>query len=82
MAMAIIKLADAVYTLSHPENDRDVTEHVQQYTLQDASLMRQTHISVSFWTCEKTHTSCAHDDKRLPPEYALTSQSFSRWDKV
>ena len=40
------------YTLSHPENDRDVTDCVQEYTLQDASFMRQ---SLSFWTCEKTH---------------------------
>ena len=27
------------YTLSHPENDCDVTEHAQGYTLQDASFM-------------------------------------------
>ena len=25
------------YTLSHPQNDRDVTDHAQGYTLQDAS---------------------------------------------
>ena len=30
------------YTLSHPENDRDVTERAQRYTLQEASLMRQS----------------------------------------
>ena len=30
------------YTLSHPENDRDVTDCVQEYTLQDASIMRQS----------------------------------------
>ena len=30
-----------LYTLSHPENDHDVTERVQEYTLQDASFMRQ-----------------------------------------
>ena len=24
------------YTLSHPENDRDVTDRVQEYPLQDA----------------------------------------------
>ena len=28
------------YTLSHPENDCDVTERTQGYTLQDASFMR------------------------------------------
>ena len=28
------------YTLSHPENDHDVTEHAKLYTLQDASFMR------------------------------------------
>ena len=28
------------------------------------------------------NTQVARDDKRLPPEYALTSRSFSRWDKV
>ena len=30
----------STYTLSHPENDRDVTDRVQEYTLQDASFMR------------------------------------------
>ena len=30
------------YTLSHPENDRDVTDRVQEYTLQDTSFMRQS----------------------------------------
>ena len=30
----------------------------------------------------RKHTSCTRDDKRLPPEYALMSRSFSRWDKV
>ena len=30
------------YTLSHPENDCDVTERVQEYTLQDASFMHQS----------------------------------------
>ena len=30
------------YTLSHPENDRDVTERAQGNTLQDASFMRQS----------------------------------------
>ena len=33
------------YTLSHPENDRDVTERIQEYTLQDASFMRQSRCS-------------------------------------
>ena len=30
-----------MYTLSHPENDRDVTERAQGYMLQDASFMHQ-----------------------------------------
>ena len=30
------------YTLSHPENDHDVTECAQGYTRQDASFMRQS----------------------------------------
>ena len=34
------------YTLSHPENDRDVTESAQEYTLQDASFIRQSRCSV------------------------------------
>ena len=34
-----------VYTLSHPENDRDVTERAQGYTVQDASFMRQSRCS-------------------------------------
>ena len=33
------------YTLSHPENDVDVTEPVQECMLQDASLMRQSQCS-------------------------------------
>ena len=36
---------ETVYTLSHPENDRDVTERVQEYTLQYASFMRQSRCS-------------------------------------
>ena len=32
------------YTFSHPENDRDVTDRVQEYTLQDASFMRQSRL--------------------------------------
>ena len=34
-----------VYTLSHPENVRDVTDRVQEYTLQDASFVRQSRCS-------------------------------------
>ena len=30
------------YTLSHLENDRDVTERAKGYTLLDASFMRQS----------------------------------------
>ena len=33
------------YTLSHPENDREVTERAQGYTMQDASFMRQSRCS-------------------------------------
>ena len=33
------------YTLSHPENDREVTDRVREYTLQDASFMRQSRCS-------------------------------------
>ena len=36
---------DISYTLSHPENDRDVTDLVQEYTLQDAFFMRQSRCS-------------------------------------
>ena len=61
-----------VYTLSHPENDRDVTDRVQEYTLQDTSFMRQ---SVFLFERVRKHTSCVRDDKRLPLEYALTSRS-------
>ena len=35
-----VSLNNGNYTLSHPENDRDVTERAQGYTLQDASFMR------------------------------------------
>ena len=37
--------SEDVYTLSHHENDRDVTERAQGYTLQDASFMRQSRCS-------------------------------------
>ena len=33
------------YTLSHPENNRDVTERAHGYTLQDTSFMRQSRCS-------------------------------------
>ena len=39
------KKSRTVYTLSNPENDRDVTDRVQEYTLQDASFMRQSRCS-------------------------------------
>ena len=39
------KLLNQYYTLSHPENDCDVTERAQGYTLQDASFMRQSRCS-------------------------------------
>ena len=42
-----------MYTLSYSENDRDVTERVQECMLQDASFMRQP--GVSFWMREKAH---------------------------
>ena len=61
----------AYYTLSHPKNDRDVTERAHGYT----SCMRNP---VPFFKAlEKTH-GFARDNKRLPPEYALTSWSFLR----
>ena len=41
-----------------------------------------TSISVFLFERVRKHTSCARSDKRLPPEYALTSRSFSRWDQV
>ena len=31
-----------IYTLSHTENDSDVTERAKGYTVQDASFMRQS----------------------------------------
>ena len=31
-----------IYTLSHPENDLDVTNRAKGYTLQDAFFMRQS----------------------------------------
>ena len=69
------------YTLSHPKYDRDVTERSQRYTLQDASFVRQSRCSF-FKSRVRKHISCARDNKRLPPEYALTSRSFSRRNKV
>ena len=46
------------YTWSHPENDRDVTERAQGYTLQDASFMRQSRCSfLNAW--ENTQVACA-----------------------
>ena len=40
------------YTLSHPENDRDVTDRVQENMLQDAFFTRQS--LCSFLNTEKT----------------------------
>ena len=52
------------YTLSHPENDRDVTERAQGYTLQDASCMRPSRCSfLNVWEITKV----ARDDKCLLP---------------
>ena len=45
MVGVICQIYTCIYTLSHPENDRDVTERAQGYTLQDASLMRQSRCS-------------------------------------
>ena len=47
----------------------------------------KTHLScvnpcVPFLTCEKTHKLRVRDNKGLRPECAVTSQSFSRRDKV
>ena len=42
---ARIRASIRLYTLSHPRNDRDVTERAQWYTLQDASLMHQSRCS-------------------------------------
>ena len=36
---------------------------------------------ILYWTVRK-HTCYANDNKHLSVEYALTSRSFSRWDKV
>ena len=45
------------YTLSHPENDSDVTERAQGYTLQDASFMRQSQcFFMNMW--ENTQVAC------------------------
>ena len=67
----------SLYTSSHPENDRDVTEHAKGYTLQDESFMRES--QESFFECLRKHE---RDNKHLPVECALTSRSFSRRDKV
>ena len=63
-------------TLLHPENDRDVTERVQEYTLQGRILYAS--IPVFLFERGRKHTSCAGDDKCLPPEYALTSRSVRK----
>ena len=43
------------YTLSHPENGRDVTEHAQGYTLQCKMHPLCVNPGVPFWNREKTH---------------------------
>ena len=46
------------YTLSHPENNHDITEHAQEYTLQEASFMCQSRCSfLNVW--ENTQVACA-----------------------
>ena len=66
--------------MSHPKNDRDVTERPKWYTLQDVSFMRQSW--GSFFVRVRKHTCYARDNKHLPMEYTLTSQSFLKRDKV
>ena len=39
-------------------------------------------IPVFLFECVRKHTNCARDDEHLPPEYALTSRLFLRWDNV
>ena len=57
-----------MYTLSRPKDDRDVTVRVQEYTLEDGIL----YVSIPVFLFERVreHTSCARDNKRLPPAYA------------
>ena len=64
------------YTLSYPENDRDVTQRVER--INAAKRIICASIPGFFFLTREKHTSCARDDRRLPPEYALTSRSFLR----
>ena len=67
-----------LYTLSHPENDRDVTERAQpQVCIHDARRILYASTPVFLFERVKKKPSCACGNKRLPPEYALTSRSFS-----
>ena len=56
--LLFIILNKAIYTLSHPENDRDVTERAKGNTLQDASFMRQSRNSY-LNVCDNTHVTPA-----------------------
>ena len=102
------------HTLSHPKNDRDITERARGVH----AAGRILYVSIPmflFWTWENTHvmhaitsvprgTRCkthplwvypdvpflnvrkytcnARDNKRFPPEYALTSQAFLKEEKI
>ena len=63
------------YTLSHPENDSDVTERPMIHA---ARRILYASIPVFIFERVRKHKSCASDDKHLPPEYVLMSRSFSR----
>ena len=55
-----------MYTLSHPENDRDVTEPAQGYTLQDGRSQGETKYS-------KVHFICIHCTTIKGADFFLTS---------
>ena len=68
------------YTLSHPKNDRDVSDCAYMDPRCKMHPLR-VNPGVPFWMRGKTH-KLREGYKRFGSEYALTSRSFSVWDKV
>ena len=66
--------------MSHPEND--LWRHLAHPMIYAARCILYPLIRDSFFKRVRKHTCDTHDNKHLPLEYALTSRSFSRGDKV
>ena len=75
--MPIIFVHNLLYLVSSQER---LWRHWARPMIQAARRILFESFPVFIFECVRKHK--LHDNKHLPPKYALTSQSFSRWDKV